>query len=203
MRVGGTRPIPIQVRILSATHCDLADRCAQGLFRKDLYYRLAVLRLTVPALRERVEDCVPLAEWCLKNALAALGTRLLPNLHAELLTCGTLLERYDWPGNIRELRNVMERLALFLAAQPLQALTPALLLRAAPELATMVATMPNTNVATNLAQTAPGNLTPAVAESLAQLLERFNGKREQVASYLGISRTTLWRRLRQQGLAGG
>ncbi len=221
MRVGGTRPIPIQVRILCATHCDLAERCANGQFRRDLYYRLAVLRLYVPALRERVEDCVPLAEWCLKNALVALGTRLLPNLHAELLTCSALLEGYAWPGNIRELRNIMERLALFLAAQPLQALTPALLLRAAPELTAMegmnlpgmattattaaaatTAAMP-TNTASVATRTSPPPALPAppAPENLAQLMERFDGKREQVASYLGISRTTLWRRLRQQGLA--
>ncbi|MEN9866323.1 MAG: hypothetical protein RL748_1913 [Pseudomonadota bacterium] len=223
MRVGGTRPIAVQVRILSATHCDLEARCASGLFRRDLYYRLAVLRLQVPALRERVEDCVPLAEWCLKNALAALGSRLLPNLHAELLTCSALLEGYDWPGNIRELRNVMERLALFLAAQPLQALTPSLLLRAAPELAasrqqvvasfgTEFAREPGKELAQKSATTpdredqirSAGFPRPHVlAPDLPALLQRFGGSREQLATHLGISRTTLWRRLKQQGLMDG
>jgi propionate catabolism operon transcriptional regulator len=68
MRVGGTRPVPISVRVISATHCDLEARVREGRFRADLFYRLAVLRLALPPLRERVDDIVPLAEWSLKQA---------------------------------------------------------------------------------------------------------------------------------------
>jgi len=71
VRVGGTRPIPVDVRIISATHCDLEQRIRAGRFRADLFYRLAVLRLMLPPLRERSDDLIPLAVWCLKNALAA------------------------------------------------------------------------------------------------------------------------------------
>ncbi|MBO0096243.1 sigma-54-dependent Fis family transcriptional regulator, partial [Listeria monocytogenes] len=82
-------------------------------FRADLFYRLAVLRLAIPPLRQRVDDITVLAEWSLKNALAALGARPHPNLRAEIATCATLLQRHAWPGNVRELRNLMERVALY------------------------------------------------------------------------------------------
>lgn len=182
MRVGGTRPVPIEVRVISATHCDLEARVREGRFRADLFYRLAVLRLALPPLRERVADIVPLGEWSLKNALAALGARPHPNLHAEMRACAAVLESYGWPGNVRELRNLMERLALFLAAEPLQALTPSFLVSIAPEL--------------NRAVLMPAPTPQADTESIAAVLARFNGQRDAAAKHLGISRTTLWRRLK-------
>ena len=190
VRVGGTRPIPIHVRIISATHCDLEQRIREGRFRADLFYRLAVLRLQLPALRERSDDIVGLAEWSLKQALAALGARPQPNLHAQILACAPLLRRYGWPGNVRELRNLSERLALFLAAEPLQALTPAFMLAAAPELAAPGA------AATPIPIPMPIPVPPARKENAAEVLARFGGRRDAAADYLGISRTTLWRRLR-------
>ncbi|MDN4061443.1 propionate catabolism operon regulatory protein PrpR [Massilia sp. YIM B02769] len=190
MRVGGTRPVPIEVRVISATHCDLEARVREGRFRADLFYRLAVLRLALPPLRARVPDIAPLAEWSLKQSLAALGARPHPNLHAELTACAPLLERYGWPGNVRELRNLMERLALFLAAEPLQALTPGFLLSVAPELGhTTLAVAPGTPAATFAPPSRP-------AESTADIVARFGGSREAAARHLGISRTTLWRRLK-------
>ncbi|USX12946.1 propionate catabolism operon regulatory protein PrpR [Oxalobacteraceae bacterium OTU3CAMAD1] len=187
VRVGGTRPIPVNVRIISATHCDLEQRVREGRFRADLFYRLAVLRLSLPPLRARTEDVMTLAEWSLKNAMASLGARPHPNLHAEMNACAPLLRRYDWPGNVRELRNLTERLALFLAAEPLQALTPAFVLSVAPELE-----MPTTQIE----QAAP--IKPTRVESATEVLARFGGRRDAAADYLGISRTTLWRRLRDE-----
>ncbi|PWF42929.1 propionate catabolism operon regulatory protein PrpR [Massilia glaciei] len=191
VRVGGTRPVAVSVRVISATHCDLEARVREGRFRADLYYRLAVLRLVLPTLRERAGDVLPLAEWSLKNALAALGARPHPNLHAEMLACAPLLERYDWPGNVRELRNVMERLALFLAAEPLQALTPAFVLSVAPEFG---------RGAPAITSAVPAAPPPHARspESAEEVLARFGGKRDEAARYLGISRTTLWRKLRQK-----
>ena len=193
VRVGGTRPIPVNVRIISATHCDLEQRVRDGRFRADLFYRLAVLRLTLPPLRARAEDVLPLAEWSLKNALASLGARPHPNLHAEMTACAPLLQRYDWPGNVRELRNLTERLALFLAAEPLQALTPAFVLSVAPELAAT----PTTPASAWDTTSAPGLSAPA--ERVSDVLARFGGRRDAAADYLGISRTTLWRKLRAEG----
>jgi propionate catabolism operon transcriptional regulator len=192
MRVGGTRPVPIDVRVISATHCDLDARVREGRFRADLFYRLAVLRLTLPGLAQRRADIPQLAEWSLKNAMAALDARPHPNLAAEIAACAPLLQGYAWPGNVRELRNLMERLALFLAAEPLQALTPAFLLAVAPELG-------RTAPPPASALPAPGVLSPPPASpqaSVAEVLARFGGQREAAARHLGISRTTLWRRLK-------
>jgi propionate catabolism operon transcriptional regulator len=185
VRVGGTRPIPVDVRIISATHCDLAQRVTDGAFRADLFYRLGVLRVKIPPLRERPDDVIPLAEWCLKNALADMGVRPGANLRAELQACTALLQSCSWPGNVRELRNLMQRVALFLSVEPLQALTPAFLLKLAPELAHQ---SPTSGTVTTLAN--------APAADVAEVLARFDGNRAEAAAYLGISRTTLWRRIR-------
>jgi propionate catabolism operon transcriptional regulator len=184
VRVGGTRPVAVNVRVISATHCDLEARVREGRFRADLYYRLAVLRIALPPLRARRGDIAALAEWSLKNALAALGARPHPNLHAEIAACAALFERYEWPGNVRELRNLTQRLALYLAAEPLQALTPTFVLAVAPELGRTADAEPAPMAA----------LLPA--ETVQQVMARFGGKREEAAQYLGISRTTLWRKLR-------
>jgi propionate catabolism operon transcriptional regulator len=176
MRVGGTRPVPIDVRVICATHCDLDARVRDGRFRADLFYRLAVLRLAIPPLRERGGDGFKLLEWSLKTALAALGAKPHPNLAAELAGCRRLIDGYAWPGNVREVRNLAERLALFLAAEPLQALTAQFMLAVAPEL---------------------GGAGPvSTAPTLADILAQFGGNRDAAARHLGISRTTLWRRLR-------
>ncbi|KAF3997828.1 propionate catabolism operon regulatory protein PrpR [Glaciimonas immobilis] len=194
VRVGGTRPIPVDVRIISATHCDLEERVKEGRFRADLFYRLTVLRLHLPPLRDHADDLVMLAEWCLKHALASLGVRPHANLHAEVLACSALLGRYAWPGNVRELRNLTERLALYLAAEPLQALTPAFMLRLAPELGLARPDhLPNPPIQTHF-KAHPNQA--IAAESLVQVLERFSGNREAAAKFLGISRTTLWRKLK-------
>ena len=185
VRVGGTRPIPVDVRIVSATHCDLDQRIRDGRFRADLFYRLGVLRLSLPPLRDRSDDQVDLAAWCLKNALATMGMRPHANQHAELAGCAVLLAGYSWPGNVRELRNIMERVALFLAAEPLQALSPGLLLAVAPELALRAQDRVEAIEAIDAPTKPP----------LTDILAKFGGNRAETARYLGISRTTLWRKM--------
>ncbi len=182
VRVGGTRPIAIDVRVVSATHCSLEQLVADGRFRADLFYRLGVLRLAIPPLRERRDDIPLLAEWFLKNALAEIGVQPHANLHAECQACSSLLQDWHWPGNVRELRNLMQRVALFLAVEPLQALTPAFLAQVAPD----IVPSGDRNAALRPRET---------TEDLRQVLARFAGNRAQAAAYLGISRTTLWRRL--------
>lgn len=203
VRVGSSRPIVVDVRIISATHCDLEQRVAEGRFRADLFYRLAVLRLRLPPLRERPDDLAQLAQWCLKHALAALDVRPHANLHAEIETCVPLLAAYGWPGNVRELRNMMERLALYLADVPLQALTPAFLKSIAPELAAVLPRLAAPHAATEIqdaeVDTDDGG---QVAETLQQVLLRYGGNRVAAAEHLGISRTTLWRRLQQEQTSG-
>lgn len=200
VRVGGVRPVAVDVRIVSATHCDLDARIREGKFRSDLFYRLAVLRLQLPPLRERHADIMPLAEWSLKHALAAMGARPHPNLRAEISSCISLFETYCWPGNVREMRNMMERLALFLAAEPLQALTPAFVSKILPELLSGIVTDETTKTM-NIAISGSNQLPdPPVAskESLEEIMQRFGHQRDAVAAYLGISRTTLWRKLKNQ-----
>ncbi|EET9931268.1 propionate catabolism operon regulatory protein PrpR [Escherichia coli] len=178
-RVGGHQPVPVDVRVISATHCKLEEDMRQGQFRRDLFYRLSILRLQLPPLRERVADILPLAESFLKVSLAALSAPFSAVLRLGLQASETVLVHYDWPGNIRELRNMMERLALFLSVEPTPDLTPQFLQLLLPELARESAKTP-----------APRLLTPQ------QALEKFNGDKTAAANYLGISRTTFWRRLK-------
>ncbi|MCX8415396.1 propionate catabolism operon regulatory protein PrpR [Escherichia coli] len=178
-RVGGHQPVPVDVRVISATHCNLEEDMRQGQFRRDLFYRLSILRLQLPPLRERVADILPLAESFLKVSLAALSAPFAAALRQGLQESETMLVHYDWLGNIRELRNMMERLALFLSVESTPDLTPQFLQLLLPELARESAKTP-----------IPGLLTAQ------QALEKFNGDKTAAANYLGISRTTFWRRLK-------
>lgn len=103
-RVGGVKPIDLDIRIIAATNRDLEEMVQKNLFREDLYYRLNVIHIRVPPLRERREDIIPLATYFLQrfNNKYGFGWRISPEVY-------TLLESYNWPGNIRELENVVER----------------------------------------------------------------------------------------------
>jgi two-component system, NtrC family, response regulator AtoC len=105
MRVGALKPRSIDVRFISATNCDLEDEIRQGRFRRDLFFRLNGMTLTIPPLRERVSEIGDLAMTFLRQACADTG-RPVPTISAEVVQ---VLEAYSWPGNIRELKNVMER----------------------------------------------------------------------------------------------
>jgi two-component system nitrogen regulation response regulator NtrX len=107
-RLGGSQPIPVDVRVISATHRNLSAEIAAGRFREDLYYRLRVVSIEVPPLRAHKEDIPPLADAFLKLHAARLG-------HAARLSKPALdlLMRYDWPGNLRELKNALERSMIF------------------------------------------------------------------------------------------
>ena len=205
VRVGGIRPIPVDVRIISATHCDLEQKVREGRFRADLFYRLAVLRLHLPSLREHPDDLVSLAQWSLKQACAAIGTRAHPNAQNELAHCHFILKQYAWPGNVRELRNVIERLALHLSAAPLQAITPGFLIKLLPELQSAfttsldkLGTTSNTGSSIDTDKSSTNSdraLESDLNSDLDSLMRKFNNNREDIARHLGISRTTLWRRL--------
>jgi transcriptional regulator with PAS, ATPase and Fis domain len=108
--VGGNRVRDIDVRIVAATNRNLADAAQRNTFRRDLYYRVAVVRVFVPPLRDRVEDILPLAQWFMERAADYKGQTISRDL-ASMLTA------YTWPGNVRELRNVIQRY-LVLGANP-------------------------------------------------------------------------------------
>ncbi|EAB7188093.1 propionate catabolism operon regulatory protein PrpR [Salmonella enterica subsp. enterica serovar Derby] len=180
-RVGGHQPIPVDVRVISATHCDLDREIMQGRFRPDLFYRLSILRLTLPPLRERQADILPLAESFLKQSLAAMEIPFTESIRHGLTQCQPLLLAWRWPGNIRELRNMMERLALFLSVDPAPTLDRQFMRQLLPEL---------------MVNTAELTLSTVDAHTLQDVLARFKGDKSATARYLGISRTTLWRRLK-------
>jgi formate hydrogenlyase transcriptional activator len=104
-RIGSNRAIPVDVRVLAATNRDVSEAVAQGKFREDLYYRLNVFPIAVPALRERADDIRLLVEYLVRRFAQAAGKKIdqIDTKTLELLTA------YDWPGNVRELQNVIER----------------------------------------------------------------------------------------------
>ncbi|HEY8394404.1 MAG TPA: sigma-54-dependent Fis family transcriptional regulator [Thermaerobacter sp.] len=108
VRLGGSRPVPVDVRIVAATNADLQERMCQGRFRHDLYYRLSAWTIVLPALRERVEDIAELFTAFLAEARARAGRPPL-SVAPEVIS---LLQAYSWPGNIRELKNLAWQLAL-------------------------------------------------------------------------------------------
>nr|NIO19530.1 response regulator [Candidatus Aenigmarchaeota archaeon] len=111
-RIGGETLLPINVRVITASNTDLLKAVKDGLFREDLYYRLNVLRLHLPPLRERVEDIPLLAVHFLERAFAEMGwTKPYPSISSETIY---ILEHYAWKGNVRELRNIMTRVATLL-----------------------------------------------------------------------------------------
>ncbi|HSJ96476.1 MAG TPA: sigma-54 dependent transcriptional regulator [Myxococcota bacterium] len=107
-RVGGQQPVEVDVRVVAATHRDLEDEVRRGRFREDLYYRLKVVEVELPALRERPEDVPALVEHFLTALSARLGRPKMPIAPAALAR----LARHGWPGNVRELRNVVEQAAV-------------------------------------------------------------------------------------------
>jgi len=108
LRLGGTKPVQVNVRIITATNTVLKEAVSKGEFREDLYYRLNVLPLFIPPLRERGEDIVPLA----LDIMEHFNQELKKNFSGFTPAAAELLQKYPWPGNIRELRNVIERMMI-------------------------------------------------------------------------------------------
>ncbi len=203
VRLGSNSPTAIDVRVIAATHRSLVDRVKEGHFRADLFYRLNILLVPLPPLRDRPEDLQALARQLLGSKLREMGSAL--SADAVLAPVLGLLQQYSWPGNIRELENVMERFAVFLngVRQP-QLVDYALFLREAPELIPTERSTPNVapievfRPTKREVEPLRGELSD---EEVAGALRTANGNRLTAAQALGISRTTLWRRLRSIELA--
>jgi DNA-binding NtrC family response regulator len=184
--LGAAAEKPFAARLVCATHADLGARVRAGTFREDLYYRLNVIQLEIPPLRRRAEDLPWLAERLLAEAGArfALGPRRLsPAAIAALAD-------HDWPGNVRELRNRIERAAALADGEEI---APAdLFPESRLEGATAAAGQPLLGAA----------LQGATRAAVTEALQRAGGNRAEAARLLGISRTTLWKRMRELGLAG-
>ena len=183
-RLGQNKSTPIDVRILAATHRDLREAVNSGKFRADLYFRLAVVRVTVPALRDRLEDLPFIAHALLAGLGATPGSH--PSLFEESFLAS--LAGGDWPGNVRELRNHLERCMLFEEQLPLG-------IDAAP------ASSRNTSWAGLALSSARQRVVEQFERAyLVQLLERFEGKVSLAAKEAEVDRVYLYRLLRKYGL---
>jgi len=197
-RLGGRRPINVDVRILAATNRDLETALQKGRFRDDLYYRLNVVTLNLPPLRERVDDVPMLADYFLRRMAGELG---LPNpgIAPEAMA---LLARHDWPGNVRELANVLEKGLIFSRGRPIspEDLTSEAVGRAEAGGPAAETKMPEEVVrqwvhrvlTRNSAENGFASLTDQFARLvISEALTLTDGNRTRAAELLGLSRPTL------------
>ena len=196
-RVGGSTTIPVDVRFMAATNRNLKEAVGKGEFREDLYFRLNVVTLTIPPLRERPDDIILLA----KQFLARSALSLRKPVRALGVSAELLLQRYDFPGNVRELSNLIERAVLFCPGEMLEAehfpsdVRESLVQRVA-HIARPESTVSGTANADHI------HLSFPLGESLADLedriinevLQRANGNKSLAAKHLGITRWKLDRR---------
>jgi DNA-binding NtrC family response regulator len=177
-RVGDTVERSVDVRVVSASNRDLSESVAQGAFREDLYYRLAVISLAIPALRERREDIPPLVYHFIRQFNAEAGYAV-EGVRQDALE---LLVDHAWPGNVRQLENVIERAVILRKAGLVQP----------------------SDLPPEMESTAAGDNSRSLDElerqHILQLLEECGGNRSRVARILGISRRTVYRKLRQYGI---
>ncbi|KVD49847.1 propionate catabolism operon regulatory protein PrpR [Burkholderia sp. ABCPW 11] len=204
IRLGSTEPIRIDVRVIAATHRPLLAAVEAGTFRADLYYRLNILNVGLPPLRERAADIPALAATLLVQAARReprLAERVRDTDDALRVLDATqaTLARYRWPGNVRELQNVVERIAVELAEEADEsdpgaacaALAPGALQAIAPEL---FAAPPDAADADDT-QTLHARRRRAEADEIRAVLDACGGDRDRACAMLGISKTTLWRKL--------
>ncbi len=179
-RVGGTRPITVDVRFIAATNQDVRGLITSGRFREDLYYRLNVIEVFIPPLRERKDDIDPLATFFLKKHLPKSNKKITGFTREAL----DVLENYSFPGNVRELENIVER-AIILEKGPI----------------ITAESLPQSMKVFQIETLEPGKvrtieeLNKDYAEKVVEL---FGGNRSKAAEALGISRTSLWRILKEE-----
>lgn len=203
-RVGGQIPIRVDVRVIAATHQNLAEAVAEGRFREDLYHRLNVMRVEVPPLKQRREDIPELARFYLDRAAAELG--VAPKTLSPQVV--DLLMRYDWPGNVRELVNLCRRLTVTAAGREIDVQDlPAELgsgsLAAAADWTAELAQWAEGQLAAGPPKPLLDVALPALERTLIlTALRRARGKRLDAAKLLGWGRNTLTRKIRELGLEG-
>jgi two-component system, NtrC family, nitrogen regulation response regulator NtrX len=188
-RIGGEKPITVDVRVVVATHRDLDELGKQGGFRRDLYHRIHVFPIVLPALRERREDIPALVEHFAQQLYAQNGWRPL-QFAPEAIAA---LEQYGWPGNIRELRNVVERLLLLAEGEV--------------DMRTVGLALPNSKKAAGsagLSRVSRGPLSERVAgferETVLAELERNHHHVTNTAKALGLERSYLYKKCQQLGI---
>jgi transcriptional regulator with PAS, ATPase and Fis domain len=189
-RVGGTSSVKVDVRIITATNRNLEQFVKEGKFRDDLFYRLNVVRITLPSLTERQEDIPMLVHHFLQKCGAG-ATRVVRGIHPDTMA---LLKQYRWPGNVRELENAIER-AMSLSHGPLLSPEdlPAAIYRAGDELE-QKKEVPETGEEVCL------SLEEVEKRHLSRVLKETKGNKVRAAKILGIDRRTLYRMAERFGL---
>ncbi|MDZ7379619.1 MAG: sigma-54 dependent transcriptional regulator [candidate division KSB1 bacterium] len=188
-RLGGVVDVQVDVRLISATHLDLAEAVKRRAFRADLYYRIAVVSLELPPLRQRRQDILPLAEAILRRFQTLPGSQrwaLTPDAQQALV-------EYDWPGNIRELRNVLER-ATLLAREP-EITADQLALNVDPRQFQSSGDEEAGDLALSLAE--------VERRHILKVLEAVGGDVAKAAEHLQLPRSTLYQRLHRYGVRRG
>ncbi|MFO0869470.1 MAG: sigma-54 dependent transcriptional regulator [Pirellulales bacterium] len=185
--VGGTKTIRVDTRVILATNEDLSRAVSEGRFRQDLYYRVNVINLEIPPLRERISDIPLLAAHFLRSVGEESG-KAVTGFNSEALAA---LERYHWPGNVRELQNVVER-AVLLSRSELLGLDdlPPSIVSGTPALAAAAVD----NGSLKRALQAPER------QIILEVLEAHGWNRNATADFLGINRTTLYKKMKRLGL---
>jgi DNA-binding NtrC family response regulator len=187
MRVGGTSPVPVDVRFIAATHRDLQQDVQEGHFRQDLYFRLNVIAIRLPPLAEREGDIPLLANFFLARKRAALQKEVKTIEPPAMV----LLNQYSWPGNVRELENTIERAV---------ALAEGDTVRTAD-------LPPHINQLTIETYRHASGEIPTLEEMerryIHWVLEKYNGNKTQAATAMGIDRVSLWRKLKRFGINEG
>jgi formate hydrogenlyase transcriptional activator len=178
-RLGSGRTLRANVRLIAATHRDLAGMAAEGRFREDLLYRLNVFPVSVPALRERVDD-VPDLMWHFMRIYAQKFGRQVETIPPEVLEASM---RYEWPGNVRELENFVERAMITSTGRTL-----------APSAAELI------RLSTHASER-PVRLIDVERVHIARVLGQVNGELTKAAALLGIPRTTLFYKMRRLGIS--
>ena len=183
--IGSLKEFKTNLKIIAATNKPLAQLVNEGHFRDDLYYRLNVLSINVPSLRERIEDIASITAAKLKQLnFGQLNEGQLSQLHKQLMPTFSV---YHWPGNIRELENIVERVLVYCSA------TKELSDNSISHLLTQLAPELFSNAQSKHATTLIEN----EIQLVNQAMTKFNGNKELVAEHLGMSQTTLWRRLKR------
>jgi transcriptional regulator with PAS, ATPase and Fis domain len=183
--VGSNETLHVDVRLITATNRELEGMVAAGSFRQDLYYRLNVIQITVPPLRERKDDIVPLAEFSIRK----YSEKMYKSVVGMTDAVREILLRHDWPGNVRELENAMER-AVALSTGKL---------------------VSKTDLPIPLSERTPGkksaengvplSLKEVEKQHIGMILKTHNWNYELVTKLLGIGRTTLWRKMKEYDIS--
>jgi len=190
MRVGGSELIDVDFRLIAATNRDLEKEVADGRFREDLYYRLKVVTLRIPPLRERISDLQPLAEHFLETFCQEHG-KAPKQFSTQTLE---MLMRFPWPGNVRQLRNVIESAVIFHQGEEIQPADLPIEVRESPAVAT--------GGPVQMAAGEPRTMADIERQAILETLERTDGHRAKAADLLGIGLRTLQRKLSEYKAEG-